>query len=411
MASDSFNQYGGPAYGDETGSPLIGLLIVARNMSYPAWTYDELITPILREGSLTDRDGDIPYQPSNKTSDDFALLDLAIPALRVNANCTAFPREKISLKQFPAGGSSKWELQMNFGPDCQAYYGTRMTVQSDNPNATQTVFGQFTDDIAFFGDYCPNMAVLYGTLTPNNSTSGVHGFTCKPYANQVEANTTFAYPGLQIQSMTVDESTMKPFTGFTVPGITSSMPNITNSAGNKAFDSFFSIMMSIQGTLNTSDIVNPDAMPSVINATQHLYRVLVAQYLNVDARTAPTASIPYNGTISDPTRVRLVQSEISTRILEGCLAAMTVCSLIAVFGTRTRKILPINPCSIAGATTLLAGSDILKSDVFPPGSEWYNDKEMTRRGILNGLIFGPGWWDRKRYGIDIGKPAETLCDG
>ncbi|KAB8204898.1 hypothetical protein BDV34DRAFT_196526 [Aspergillus parasiticus] len=410
MASDSFNQYGGPAHGDETGSPLIGSLIVARNMSYPAWTHGELITPILREDTLTDLDGDIPYQPSNKTSDDSALLHLTIPALRVNANCTALPREKISLKQFPAGGSSKWELQMHFGPDCRAYSGTTMTVQSDNPNATQTVFGQFTDYIAFFGD-CPPMAVLYGTLTPNNSTSGVHGFTCKPYVNQVEANATFAYPGLQIQSMTVDESTMKPFPGFTVPGFTSSMPNITNSAGNKAFDSFFSIMMSNQGTLNTSDIVNPDAMPSVINATQHLYRVLIAQYLNVDARTAPTASIPYNGTLSDPTRVRLVQSEISTRILEGCLAAMTICSLIAVFGTRTRKILPINPCSIAGATTLLAGSDILKSDIFPPGSEWYNDKEMTGRGIFNGLIFGLGWWDRKRYGIDIGKPAETLSDG
>ncbi|KAI9927421.1 hypothetical protein MW887_003034 [Aspergillus wentii] len=407
MASDSFNEHGGPAHDNgRTASALIGSLIVARNMSYPAWTYDELITPTLREDSVTDLDGDLPYQPSNKTSDDSALIDLTLPALRVSLNCTSLPRKNISLKSFPAGGSSDWELQMHFGSDCRAYSGTTMTVKSNNPNATQTVFGQFTDYIASFNG-CPQIAALYGTLTPHNSTSGVHGFACKPYLNQVEARTTLAYPGLQIQSLDVDESTMKPSKDFAFPTIITSMPNITNSAGNKAFDSFFSIITSIQGALNTSDIVNPDAMPSVINATQHLYRVLMAQYLNAEARTASSTSIPYNGTIWDPTPVRLVQSVVSTRILDGCLAAMTICSLIAVFGTRTRKILPINPCSIAGATTLLAGSDMSKSDVFPPGSEWCSDKEMTKQGLLSGLIFGLGWWDRQRYGIDIGKPAET----
>lgn len=273
-----------------------------------------------------------------------------------------------------------------------------------HPNTTDTPFGLFSDKMASAWD-CSWMTGLYGVLsTASDSTRAIRGFTCQPHVQKVDVDATFIYLGLENTSISANESTTRPgpSTGFS-SNIKHFLPKPTGGQ-NAVFDTFFSAMLHDQYTLSVSDIVSLGPVPAVLNATEHLYRVLMAQGLNGVSRNA-SASLPlYNGTMVDRTRVRLVQNVVSTRILEACLAAMAVCTVFVVCSVRTTGVLPVNPCSIAGAAMPLAGSHLLKEEVFPAGSEWCSDRELERMGILDGLVFGLGWWDG-RYGIDMGKPV------
>ncbi|PYI10640.1 hypothetical protein BO78DRAFT_305655 [Aspergillus sclerotiicarbonarius CBS 121057] len=391
---DTFNYSISPhsSTDSDPGLGLTGALVVAANMSYPAWTYGELVIPTLSEDSLTDKDGKVQAQ--------------SLPALRANLTCDALPSDTVFAVVPPEEDYAAWQIRMQLDEKCQN--GSSMTlvaVETDYPNQNHTVFGNliYLDTIAF-GD-CPSLMGVYGEFN-GNSTSNLRGFTCNPQIDQVNATGTFTLPGLQIQSLAADSSTSQLFTTNITANLhfTDYLPQATNQ-NNQAFDEFFSAMINDQKTLSITDLTDLSHYPTVINATQHLYRVLMAQSINGNSRIPSTTnSTRYSANIINPNRVRLLQSAISTRILEACLAAMVISTLIAYCFMHTKEIIPVNPCSIAGAATLLAGSDMLKSDVLPPGSEWQSDKELLRRDYFNGLVFGLGWWEGPRFGIDIGKP-------
>jgi hypothetical protein len=386
------------------GLGLTGALVVAANMSYPPWTYGEVIVPSLREESLTDREGNVPYQPSNERSSDLSVLRLMLPALRARLECDILAEDAIHVVTNSSDNPTSWHLSVDLGDKCSVRANHTIDKPPGHPNTTDTPFGLFSDKMASAWD-CPWMTGLYGVLsTASDSTSAIRGFTCQPHVQKVDVNATFVYPGLEITSISANESTTRPgpSTGFS-SNIKHFLPKPTGGQ-NAVFDTFFSAMLHDQHTLTVSDIASLAPVPAVLNATENLYRVLMAQGLNGVSRNASAGLPPYNGTMVDRTRVRLVQSVVSTRILEACLAAMAVCTVSVVCSVRTRGVLPVNPCSIAGAAMPLAGSDLLKEEVFPAGSEWCSDRELERRGILDGLMFGLGWWDG-RYGVDMGKPV------
>ncbi|BCR95126.1 uncharacterized protein AKAW2_20066A [Aspergillus luchuensis] len=250
---------------------------------------------------------------------------------------------------------------------------------------------------------------FYGVID-GNSTAQIRGFTCNPQIDEIDATTSFSLPGLEIQSAAADDSTSRVFS--TNISTTLKFESFLSQPVNKqdqAFDAFFSAILNDQKSLSLSDITDPSHYSTVINATQHLYRTLMAQAMNGNARIpASDNQTTFPSTIVDPNRTRLTQSAISTRILEAFLAAMVVSTLVASYFMQTKEVLPFNPCSIAGAGALIAGSDVLKSDTFPAGSEWCDDREMLRRGYFSGLVFGLGWWagDDPRFGIDVGRATE-----
>lgn len=103
-----------------------------------------------------------------------------------------------------------------------------------------------------------------------------------------------------------------------------------------------------------------------------------------------------------PSRTRLVQNTISTRILQAILAAMTVCGAVSILLMDTRQVLPKNPLSIAAAASLLADSCIPSSrnnqevrGMILPGSEWCSDKQLLQRGVFQGRTFSLRWWPVK----------------
>ncbi|RMJ27014.1 hypothetical protein PHISP_02143, partial [Aspergillus sp. HF37] len=356
------------------GLGLTGGLVVAANMSYPPWTYGEVIVPSLREESLTDREDNVPYQPSNERSDDLSVLRLTLPALRARLECDTLAEDVIHVVTNSSDNPTSWHLSVDLGDKCSVRANHTINKPPGHRNTTDTPFGLFSDKMAAAWD-CPWMTGLYGVLTTaSDSASAIRGFTCQPHVQKVDVNATFVYPGLEITSISANESTTRPGprTGFS-SNIKHFLPKPTDDQ-NAVFDTFFSAMLRDQHTLRVSDIETLAPVPVVLNATEHLYRVLMAQGLNGVSRNASADLAPYNGTMVDRTRVRLVQSVVSTRILEACLAAMAVCTVFVVCSVRTRGVLPVNPCSIAGAAMPLADSDLLKEDVFPAGSEWCSDR-------------------------------------
>ncbi|KAI2818566.1 hypothetical protein CBS115989_5050 [Aspergillus niger] len=413
--TDTFNTTISPLSSttSDPGLGLTGALVVGANLSYPAWTYDELVLPTLNEASLTDKDGTVQTNSSsfNSTSDSLVLLNLTLPALRANLTCEALPQDIVYYIKPAWYSFPMFDLRMQLDKKCQGEdTSTDFTITTDYPNATRTTFGAFKylKDEIDFGD-CPALMGFYGVID-GNSTAQIRGFTCNPQIDEVNATTSLSLPGLDIQSATADDSTSRLFT--TNISTTLKFDSFLSQPVNKqdqAFDAFFSAMLNDQKTLSLSDITDPSHYATVINATQHLYRTLMAQSMNGNARiTSNDSQTTFPATIVDPNRTRLTQSAISTRILEAFLAAMIVSTLVASYFMQTKEVLPFNPCSIAGAGALVAGSDILKSDTLPVGSEWCNDKEMLKRGYFSGLVFGLGWWagDDPRFGIDVGRATE-----
>lgn len=166
---------------------------------------------------------------------------------------------------------------------------------------------------------------------------------------------------------------------------------------------------------------NGNQPEELLNADKHsealtrVYGIMTAQLLNNAWETNVTSQY----TVSDPpantqsgtlyqNRLYLVQSPISTRILEGVLAAMVVCGVISVTLMEKRQVLPKNPSSIAAVASLLAESEMLKT--IPKGSEWADDKELKKKAVFAGT-FSMGWWSRDRRindpGVDTGSgPGE-----
>jgi hypothetical protein len=414
LRNDSFNSTvnAQPFNRDQRGLGLTGALIVTTNLSYPDWTYGELVFPTLNERTLTDVKRKTAYKPTNQGSGLENVLKLTIPALRAGLTCEAIAADNIlntSIYKIDHTVSANVFLGRdcyNVGRGKDVWYSVQLPVNSTN--MTHTAFGMF-QKLGVMGPTpagCPAMLGLWGVMANPNSTDGIRGLTCTPYIDEVDADTTFTLPGLKIRSSKADESSSRRFTDSIASQLDFDdfLPTSTTTE-NEAFDNVFSALIRYQKTLTVADIETLQ-QPKVIHALQHLYRVLMAQSINGNSRISPQNHIIYNGTAVDPTRVRLQQSAISTRVLEGLISAMVLCTLVAFYLTRTREVIPVNPCSIAGAASLLAGSEMLKPDVIPPGSEWCDDEELVKRGVFGGLMFGLGWWEGKRFGIDIGRPEE-----
>ncbi|KAE8155354.1 hypothetical protein BDV25DRAFT_146520 [Aspergillus avenaceus] len=423
VRSDSFNStIDAKSYNQhEKGLGLAGALIVTANLSYPAWTYDELVLPTLDVSSLTDVKHNTAYQPENATEEQI-VYRLTLPALRAGLTCETITANNVKEMKVTSGSDSTYmTIDVHLSDDCwnsadSLKNGTVTNKVYDvtfKVNATEVAdmpFGSFKNTAATMNQtYCPIMVGLYGQVAKTNTTDGIKGFKCRPYVEQVQADTRFGLPGFQVLSAAAQDSSRELISDdFAAQlDLDQFLPDSVVTP-DEAFDAFFSAMIRDQKTLTVADVTQGDSQAKVINATQHLYRVLMAQSLNGNSRLSQKNST-YNGTLLDPNRTRLQQSAVSTRILEGFLAAMVLCSLVALYFTRTREVIPLNPCSIAGASTLLAGSEMLKPDVIPPGSEWCSDQELVRRRVYSGLVFGLGWWEGKRFAVDIGRPEEEAA--
>ncbi|KAF2032432.1 hypothetical protein EK21DRAFT_87287 [Setomelanomma holmii] len=148
----------------------------------------------------------------------------------------------------------------------------------------------------------------------------------------------------------------------------------------------------------------------------YVYGLTVSQIYNGRKRfpVSDEASMPlFNATLVRPVGARIIQDEISTRIVQGILAAMMLCAIASSLLIKGGRVLPPNPCSIGTVAILLANSSILSEDVGQLESDSVGEKAFKQRIMSEGYLYSLGWWgsgEKAWYGIDIGKADKERSD-
>jgi hypothetical protein len=448
---------------NSTTTHILTDLIVESNLSYPAWTFDELALPVVQVSQAP-----APHRLSVDAPG--SSVETTLQAIRGALNCTVVPAERTQITYATdiALGVSEFDWPMaDFNATmldgCGNYCSRDIYDGDEGPNNAYApgyctnistylpAAKGWASGLGYFGGiyntnlqtlskypWCPSLAAIYGYGTP----TAVENFTwifCSTSVEQVDTEITLTLPEYSIPTAAPPrpvESTSKllpgyailnapvqgqePWTGANSALYTSSevvnnpdrFLNFINMTTTLGFDNFFSALIYGRDGIPADELLGPANAPRLIAAVQHLFRVLLAQELSATFRTAdpedmqyPPPSYPLSGTLTSPNTVRLKQSVISTRILEGILATLTLCALIAFCLMDTRKVLPKNPSSIAAMASLLADSEMLSRDVIASQSEWQSDEALRRKWSSEGYLFSMGWWgegEERRFGIDIG---------
>lgn len=173
-------------------------------------------------------------------------------------------------------------------------------------------------------------------------------------------------------------------------------------------------MVSMDDGLDVQDLYSEgaDSEERLLNTIDGVYATIVAQKYNMQARspTPQDATTPrWTGSLTSAGNKRVSQNAVSTRLMQGLLAAMILCAVASMVLVRVREVLPCSPCSIAAVASLLANSSIVSEDSIPVGSEFSSANELRERGVLGGR-YSLGWWrdgGSSWFGVDEGACGDT----
>ena len=145
-------------------------------------------------------------------------------------------------------------------------------------------------------------------------------------------------------------------------------------------------------------------MSTLNAAANRLYGRYVAQAVSANMRVSTPPNVAntiyninqqpsnYTATLSQSTK-RLRQNRVPKIMPQAMLAFLAVCTAATYLVMDTRRVVPHNPCTIAGMMSLMAESEMCKTrDVIPEGAEWHSGSDLRRAGVFRGLLFHMGWW-------------------
>lgn len=239
---------------------------------------------------------------------------------------------------------------------------------------------------------------------------------CYQRLEQVMANVTFSYPDFKINSTTppipLEETAVVITQNNTQQWFDVSLNTFVNSLqdlpvsikGRNFIDRFIQTLFWGHDGLPLDQLYNNGNISALNAAANKLYGKYIAQAISANMRTsAPPKSANtiynvnqnptnYTAILRHPTQ-RLHQNRGPKIALQAMLAFLAACAMATYIVMDTKKVVPHNPCSIAGTMSLLAESEMCRTrQVIPEGSEWKSEKELDREGIFRGLVFRMGWW-------------------
>ncbi|KAI9695228.1 MAG: hypothetical protein M1820_008800 [Bogoriella megaspora] len=453
-----------PQAAQEAQQSTLGLpgLIEMSNMTTPPFTYENYAFTHVTypPDSLPESGGPPP------------ILSASVPAVRGIMNCSLVPQNQVSLSSKPD------MLNISIPASCSTS-GSDTSITA-NWDTSQVGYQASIKDATNGTDVSPSCAIYLAIWGYRDSSDSqwFRAATCAPYYQSVSVQTSFLLPSLTIFPTSPpipDESTAKnitdsmPLSSMNPPDGASPSINTTNTyidlthsfpsrnfslltasgINTTALDPFFAALVyGLHGT-PAPELFNSSDPLSTLNSMSTLYGLAAAQHASSHLRAAaPYPNPKISATLTNPMKLRLVQNTVPTRILQVSLAIATVSAIAAFWLLDTRYVLPKNPCSIAGAASLLAGSEVVREggllssaggevggryglemsdgeaeeEVWGVGGgrgtamggtgvEWWSDKEMVRRGVWDGWVFSMGWWEGRkgertsgrRFGVDVGK--------
>lgn len=347
IAQDSWNMSFHQGLSTDNGTALVSSLIESANLSYPAFTFDELVFPTMTLNSSNEA-------LKNGGS---GLVDAKVPALRAELECTEIP---FSLMNYSFYWNSHYQFadfsfrgQIPLPDSCQlgSVYGNESSVSmslggggwwsEDDFNVTYVAQAMDVHVGAWPGDDnhifyketgssappnqpdnppgCPSMLIFYGFLDGKNLTNNVmRSMLCHQKIQKLTTDITLSLPELRLSvehPPIVDESTIEylssgpngetSFWWRTQPGVGESFRILNNSVidpllltyddlvpSSTSVSNFFRGAMygmtpfSLQ-TLQEDDVKTRDR---IFDHLHKFYRRYMAQYISANMRISTDSS-------------------------------------------------------------------------------------------------------------------------
>ncbi|KAI1735226.1 hypothetical protein F4680DRAFT_435865 [Xylaria scruposa] len=399
-ATSSIDNGSSTHYGSTVLSKLVGPLILESNLSYPKFTYENLIFPSL---SLD----------FNSTMDNGVILNATIPALRPKLDCRlhdsstivvdvsdakllrmnitdefCFPTDVVQL-MYPVDDASSTIQGSDLGKISESGVmagAVKGICKQDDPSDMRYAWVYFWTNIE---------------LNPDPTFSSVSALVCNQSIEAVDVFTSFIGADLTIDPIHLpipDETTVHNTTA--VFGYDDGWLYVDLQAGPDAMlDNFFT-------TLTTSPYAIPfeylkDASRSklVQDAIIFQHGIIRAQKMNDAGRAPPEKTnafsggtdkndaVTYNAKVTETMEgIHVVQDAASTRVLQALLISILVFSLSSWAIMPKTAILPRPPTSIASVIALLADGNMF--ELLPTRWQWSEKKHIKN---FSEITFKMGW--------------------
>ncbi|KAK3934841.1 hypothetical protein QBC46DRAFT_425492 [Diplogelasinospora grovesii] len=366
LSQDFFaNSKGAP---DQNGTVLASLVLDA-NTTYPPFTYRDLSFPTLALASVPD-----DYDDMEMGLPDGLIVTATVPAVRPALACRMFNPTEISTSM----GSS---LQITLAGEANVINITMMQQNLGNSNDTTIT------DQGFFGKgvYSPipngNTTIshwvwVWGQFEPNGTASAVSALACNETLEQVNATINFRGPALNIspdQPPVPDETTVTPYP-VTLPDL--SYNNLAAVQPSNRLDPFFGLLISSRYGIPLSSLSStvPSIAQEVMDAIVFQHKIIRTQVVSASSRqpTSDPTVYPATLTVTDldsGAQRRVVQDQITTRVLQALLASILVSTLTSwLTHPKPNTVLPRPPTSIASLASYLADGNVF--GLLGRGAEW-----------------------------------------
>lgn len=278
---------------------------------------------------------------------------------------------------------------------------------------------------------------------PWSSKQNVTVVYCYQRLEQVMTNVTFSYPDFTINStippipleetaITITQNKTQHWFDISANTLINSLQNLPISiTGRNDIDSFIQALSWGQNGVPLDQLYNNGDISTLNAAANRLYGQYIAQAISANMRVnVPLNSTNtiyninqkpsnYSATLRQPAK-RLHQNRIPKFTLQVMLAFLAVCAIATYIMMDTKRVVPHNPCSIAGMMSFLAESKMCRMrEVIPEGSEWGTEHEWRSEGVFVGLVFRMGWWgangdmlgeegkNRRMFGIDFVQRSDS----
>ncbi|EEP75351.1 predicted protein [Uncinocarpus reesii 1704] len=362
--------------------------ILYLNMSYPQWTFEDLAFPRLSHPRTDD---------SNTSSVTPGYIQARLPAWHPNLNCDGeIPASdyKLSWSYDDEDDLPRWDVEINSTRGACSF-----SLHENGVGAPKYFSDWFTltRNVVLEGNPadCPTSLYLFGNQAKTRMLK------CRPQIQEVDVDIRLEPRSLKINPnyppSIVPGSARPPLDDFMAYSNGSMVPTpflpergyfdpdlIAVEAPRKEYRTDILTTAAIWGTggIPAEELLSDTDKLSA--ALTRIYGIIIVQRINdhwhIPFGSDSAASAPDGENNSPKTFPAelishgdyLVQSSVSTRLLDAFLLCMVILAVTSTLLMTTKNILPKNPSSIAAVASLLAGSRMLGDpQVIPRGAEWW----------------------------------------
>ncbi|KAI1815765.1 hypothetical protein GGS20DRAFT_584201 [Poronia punctata] len=409
------------------------------------------------------------YGPGHKTEEIIMTLNTTVPWMCEHPVGNTTEVEWLQRFLMPKNGSHVYFGQasaLGWGPGGLQGDGAYDT-DFNHPMAT-AITGEYAED--WVGGYgCPSFAVTVGkgfatrkVKTTKNHTSfdfdidiDVASIMCFQHLESVDTDVTLSLSSLgkipTDHPPVPDESTarylvnkLSNYTGriFEFPlnnfllTLSYGTGDITTVAEGSArpinptsLDQAVRFLATANKSLPIESLAGHRNAQNLIEASNRLYKQYMPQAINSNMRTkdlntrvstpdsvaARVKPARFTAQVHVPGQLRLRQQAAPKLAMQIVLAVMIVFTVAGGILLRgIDKVVPHNPCSIAGRASLFADGEVSTRRLVPYGAEWLTEAQLKTARIYDGWMFSLGWWESDgvyKYGVDIGWIDKGKTDG